>query len=107
MNTWDNSGNFYVCVRGRNGVFEPASNYHLEVTLLTGDCGSVEPLPPSTLAAVGGGFKTVIVTDFSRLPGSATEQDALRAKLATFAGRSEVKGQIVDVGTDHAVQLGN
>ena len=34
-NTWDNTGDFYVRVRGRNGAFDVSTPFHLQVALLS------------------------------------------------------------------------
>ncbi len=107
LNTWENTGDFYVRVRGRNGAFSPTSPFHLQVTLLTGACSSVSPnaFPASNLAAGAavGSFKTIILTDQSRMGYT----NALTNKLNTFAARSEVAGVVVNVGTDARVAAAN
>src|SRR5262249_36005761 len=109
-NTWDNTGNFYVRVPGRNGVFSPGNPLTLTVTQLPGGCtgvspialdGSGQPLPPSTNAAPAGNFKTIILTDLNRWLGSDTAaKTAVSNKLYTLAMRQEVAGALVDVGAD-------
>jgi uncharacterized repeat protein (TIGR01451 family) len=117
-NTWDNSGDFYVRVRGRNGVFSLGAPFQLQVYLITGACGSVsavpvdsqsQPLPPSTVAAPAAGYKTIILTDLNRMLGSGTSQEKtdLLAELSTFAARPEVKGVVMDVGSDPWVSFFN
>ncbi|HYT60933.1 MAG TPA: HYR domain-containing protein, partial [Haliangiales bacterium] len=44
-NTWDNAGDFYVRVRGRNGAFSPGAPFHLQVFMVTGACGQVSSVP--------------------------------------------------------------
>ena len=99
VNTWDNTGEFYVRVRGRNGAFDPINSFHLEVRLLPGDCGSLSPFQtPGDFAPEAGDFLTIILTDFSRLEGTDAEENALRAKLNEFINQPKVKGVVVDVG---------
>lgn len=93
VNTWDNSGEFYLRVRGRNGEFNKEQQFKLNVVLYTGQCGGVDPVLNSvnTLAPTDGDFKTIILTDSTRLTGVDS------ARLTTLAARSEVKGVIVDL----------
>jgi CSLREA domain-containing protein len=108
VNTWNNTGNFYVRVRGRNGAFSLAQPFHLEVTLLKGSCGQVSSnLPPSSHEAKAGDYKTIILTDPGRMAGTEAEKSDLRAKLAVFASRPEVQGVVVDVDTDARVAAAN
>ena len=61
-------------VAGRNGAFSLAASFHLEVAELTGSCSSVAPIVTGTpLAPVAGGFRTLVLTDSSRLPGTAAD----------------------------------
>ena len=95
-------------VRGRNGAFDLQAPFHIEVTLQTGECANVAPLTtPSSLQAAAGNYKTIILTDWSRLPGTVTDTLTLQDRLATFAARPEVAGVIVDVGTDNRVAAAN
>ncbi len=104
--TWNNGGDFYVRVRGRNGAFDVTNPFDLNVTLLTGACGNVNPiLSGSTLPAAAGDFKTVILTDPGRMPGTAAEKALLADRLAALAARPEVQGVIVDVSADGKVSF--
>ncbi len=108
VNTWDNSGDFYVRVRGRNGAFSLAAPFHLEVTLLPGSCSLVSSdLPASNTTAADGDFKTIILTDLARMAGTTSEKSAVQAQLATLAARSEVAGVVVNVGADARVAAAN
>ena len=108
VNTWNNTGNFYIRVVGRNGAFSTTTPFTISVNKGPTTCTGVTDItlsPRSQLAASG--LKTVIVTDSSRValddellvPGGGT----LRAKLAAFAARAEVKGVVVDVAGDSRV----
>ncbi len=108
VNTWDQTGDFYVRVRGRNGAFNPAATFHLEARLLTGACSGVNPIAtPSSLSLAPGSYKTIILTDLGRVAGSSAELGTLQARLATFAERPEVMGVVVDVGADVRVIAAN
>ncbi len=107
-NTWNNSGNYYVRVRGRNGAFSLAAPFHLQVIMLTGSCGAVTPTPslpanPQFITPSAGNYKTVILADFSRMPSTPD----LDSALAAFAARPEVAGVVVNVGNDDRVKALN
>jgi hypothetical protein len=97
VDTWDSSGEFYVRVRGRNGVFSTGNPFQLNVYMLTGGCGSVSPialdasgnpLAPSTTAAPAGNYKTLILTDLNRWLGSDTaNKAAVSTELSALAAR--------------------
>ena len=117
VSTWDNSGDFYVRVRGRNGVFSTGNAFQLNAYMLTGACGNVSPialdasrnpLSPSTTAAAPNNYKTLILTDLNRWLGSdAAAKAAVSSKLTALAARPEVAGVIVDVGSDPSVAFFN
>ncbi|MBE7550870.1 MAG: tandem-95 repeat protein [Anaerolineales bacterium] len=98
VNTWNNTGDFYVRVKGRNGAFSLAQKFHLEVELKPGSCGDVAPIGLPPFAAGGPDFKTIILTDLDRMEGSADDKAALLARLDSFIARPEVAGVVVDVG---------
>ncbi len=105
LNTWENGDDFYIRVRGRNGIFDPNNSYTLNVMQTAGSCGSVtDALPASTHTAVANNYNTIILVDNGRLSGDLT---TVQARLATFAARAEVNGVIVDVGSDARVVAAN
>ncbi|MEO8265760.1 MAG: Ig-like domain repeat protein, partial [Ilumatobacteraceae bacterium] len=83
--TWNNTGDFYVRVQGRNGAFSPTP-FHLGLSTTGGPCSNVSPDSFSSLpnpGGVPGGAQTVILTDTSRLtqtPSLTTALDQLRAR---------------------------
>ncbi len=104
VNTWSNSGDFYVRVRGRNGAFNLSSPFHLSVTLLSGICNAVNAdLLPSTISANAGNYQTLILTNLSRMFGSAQDQAVMSQALNTLAARPDVAGKVVDVNSDARV----
>ena len=108
INTWDNSGDFYIRVRGRNGAFSPAQAFHLEVTLQSDVCdGVTSDLPAPSLAAAAGNFHTLILTDRTRLAVTDPLTPTLGSKLLTLAGRPEVNAEIIDVSADARVAAAN
>jgi CSLREA domain-containing protein len=104
VNTWSNSGDFYVRVRGRNGAFDLSSPFHLSVTLLTGVCNTITTdLPASTISVEAGNYHTLILTNLSRMPGSVQDQAVMSQALSTLAARPDVFGKMLDVGADARV----
>jgi CSLREA domain-containing protein len=100
VNTWNNTGDFYVRVRGRDGAFVPAAPFHLEVTLVSNNCQGVSADGlPNTDLSISGDFQTLILTDLDRMP------DTPVAALNTFA--SKVGGVVVNVHNDSRVQAAN
>ncbi len=111
VNTWSNTGQYYVRVRGRNGAFSLGAPFRLSVALTPGNCGSIEPLPDSPAMGTGGDDpRTLIVTDLSRwdrIEGSAEEKAQLLDLLNDLALHPEVDGKIIDVSGDQRVNFAN
>src|SRR3990172_5350107 len=104
VNTWDQTGNFYLRVRGRNGNFNLTTPFHLAVSLTSNICVNVAPLTtPATLNPLAGDFQTIILTNLSRMAGSAEEKAALLQQLTQLAGGHEVNGVLVNVADDARV----
>jgi hypothetical protein len=106
-NTWLSQGSWYVRVRGRNGEHAPGARFQLRVYYLPGACENVktEPQVPAdapALTAPAGGYRTLVLTDFSRLP-QPESHPALLAKLVAFCARPEVAGVVLDVDADARV----
>jgi CSLREA domain-containing protein len=103
VNTWNNTGDFYVRVRGRDGAFVPAAPFHLEVTQVSNNCQGVsaDGLPETSLS-IPGGFETLILTDLDRMlpenssPDQINELAGLWERMNEFA--TLVNGQVVNVG---------
>jgi CSLREA domain-containing protein len=98
-NTWDNDGEFYVRVRGRNGTFDPGQAFTLTAEQFSGFCGEVQLLPVGTpsVAPHPGNYNSIIITDLDRMGLTSAEKAALQDRLDDLAGRSEVSGVVVDV----------
>ncbi len=109
VNTWTQSEDFYVRVRGRNGAFYSDLPFRLQVLMLSGSCGSVDPLlPPSNTDTPAGAYHTLILTNLGKTEGSApdksltaAEEAALTTKLADLAARTD--GYVLDIGLDDRV----
>ena len=99
-NSWNNDGEFYVRVRGRDGITSTAAPFHLQVTLVGGSCGKVNAVNNSIPAfnPAGTNPKSLILTDLSRLEGTTEEKSAMVQKLNNLAARTEVGGLVVDLG---------
>ena len=102
VNTWNNTGNFYVRVSGKNGSFDPTKNFTLDVARQGNPCAGVNDVA-STPTAPTGDRNTLILVDNSRL----TLGTSPTATLNQFAARPEVKGVVVNVGADTAVSALN
>ena len=108
VNTWTNTGDFYVRVRGRNGVWSLNTPFQLNVTIQRGLCQNLDTaLVPPSLAAVASGYKTIILLDEERLAAAYGDITPLMQSLQTLAGRPEVQGVIVDVSQDARVAAAN
>ena len=99
LNTWNNTGDFYIRVRGRRGQFDRQTPYRVQIIVYPGGCDGLDPnLTASTLAASGPDYETLILTDYDRLPG---DQAVLQTRLGELA--TAVTGTVVDVGEDARV----
>jgi parallel beta-helix repeat protein len=102
VNTWNNTGFFYVRVQGKNGAFDPEEDFSLDAERGASPCGGVVD-QASSPGAPAGTRKTVVLYDASRMTLGA----GLTAKLSTFAGRPEVNGALVNVASDPVVSALN
>ncbi len=98
INTWDQFGDFYVRVRGRNGNFNRLTPYDLSVSVFSDICNNVSPvMTASDLHIIPGLFNTVILTSPDRMQGSPAEKGALEDRLTLLAARPEVNGVVIDL----------
>jgi choice-of-anchor A domain-containing protein len=109
QNTWDNSGTYYVRVRGRNGAFSTAAPFKLDIMLATGACGNIAPLSStSNTSVVAGNYKTLILGDLNRMNiTDANARTLLTQKINDFKARTEVQGVYIDLGADAKVTEGH
>ncbi len=98
VNTWNNTGDFYIRVQGKNGSFVPDDAFTLTTAREPSPCTGINDIPSSPTAAVGS-WKTLILLDESRL--AVTPQ--MRTALNAFKARPEVNGVEVNVATDSVV----
>jgi uncharacterized delta-60 repeat protein len=108
VNSWNNTGSFYVRVTGRGDAFDTSTPFTVSISKGPTTCTGVTDFtltPRAPVAAAG--LKTVILTDSSRLALDDTLPiqggGTLRDKLSAFAARTEVKGVVVDVAGDARV----
>lgn len=97
--TFSDSGDYYI--RVINVGSTPVTNpFVLNGTVEANACSNVAPVPASVAAppAPSGSYKTLLLTDFSRLPGTPEEKTALKATINTFKTRPEVQGTLIDLG---------
>ena len=106
VNSWSNTGNFYVRVSSHGGAYSTASKFTVSVDQGVTSCTSVTDTaitPAASQTVSPGSFTTVILTDSSkvRLNASSTTLagQALVDKLTTFAGRPDINGVVVDLAS--------
>ena len=108
VNTWNNTGFFYVRVAGRGGAFDPDDLFTVSVAKTVSSCEGVVELddvvdpfdPVPSLAQVDSGepVETVILTDSTGLTlGSESDTESLQFALDTLAEHERVNGVIVDI----------
>ena len=94
VGTWNNTGEFYVRVAGRNGAHTPAAPFDLDVHVDPSACSGVESSDEALLTSTPAtGLRTLILADFGRMSGDLT---AMEDSLAAL--EDAVDGAIVDVG---------
>jgi hypothetical protein len=104
--TWDNTGFFYVRVRGHNGAFDETQPFTLRVTVVNRDClngeggqFNVVSTPASLTGLPSGTPRTLILTNSARFP-AGSDISGLLASLNTFARRPEIGGAVIDLASD-------
>ena len=112
LNTWNNTGEFYIRVRGREGAFSLDAPFRLQVKMDPGPCADLpadSTLPGGTLTGSAGDYRTIILVDEARLRAryDTSDVDALLAQLNVLAARPEVHGVIVNVNDDARVAEAN
>ena len=92
-NTWDNTGSFYMRVRGHNGVFDASAPFTISVSVIDVSCpaGTLNPYPV-TYTAPAAATSTLILWNSARIAGTATDISAFGTKLAAL-------GTAVDLNT--------
>jgi hypothetical protein len=109
--TWDNTGSFYIRVRGHNGAFDETHPFTLTISVVDRDCDngdggqfSLTPYSPSFTGLPTFTPRTLILTNTARFPAGA-DTAALLASLNAFAARREIGGVVLDLAGDNGLML--
>ncbi len=96
-NTWNESGEFYVSVKGRNGAYDPTAPFDLRVTVLGAECNDLDLLDATPVlgALPDGDYTTLFLVDSQRM--GTDDYAAIASKLDELAVHPAVNGVIVDV----------
>ncbi|MEM7335070.1 MAG: Ig-like domain-containing protein, partial [Chloroflexota bacterium] len=101
VRSWSNSGDFYIRVRGRYGAFAPNEDFTLDVAVQAGGCaGFVPSSVPFGTPVTANGYRTIILTDITRMSGTDQEKADLQAAIEAFANRADVQGVVVELDQD-------
>lgn len=104
VNSWSNSGSFYVRVSGRGGAFDTGGQFTVDVSKGATTCVNVTDTTLTPRApAPGAGVKTVILSSAVALNAAVPGGGTLEDKLEAFAARPEIAGDVVDVADDARV----
>ena len=104
VNSWNNTGDYYIRVAGHQGAFDPNARFSVDVAKTTTACSGVtDNVLTARADKPASGVKTIILTDSSKLALGTTAPGTLRSKLTAFAARSEVGGVVIDVAADSRV----
>jgi hypothetical protein len=96
--TWNNTGQFYVRVSGRNGAYAPDAPFDLGLHLDAGTCTGVVPSAlPLLTPAVQTGRRTLILANYARMTDDGGLA-AMRTRVTNFAARAEILGAVLDLG---------
>ena len=98
-NTYDLQEDLYVRVVGPYNIDTP---FTLDVTVQGGICGAIQSVPDSLAVITGPGpasaaYRSLILTNSSRLHGTSAEITQALADLTTLAGRADVGGVVIDL----------
>ena len=99
FNTFTNTGDIYIRVRSAGGATSIADAFHLDITVTGGACAGVAPIAASVpvTTPTAGSYKTLLITDQSRVTGSSQDKNNMFLKMTLFAARPEVNGLILDL----------
>jgi choice-of-anchor C domain-containing protein len=106
VDTWNETGDFYVRVVGRSGAYSTAAPFAIGVAKGPTTCTGVTPLAPLTRAAAdGANVQTIVVTDSAKvaLDAPLAGGTTLRTKLNAFIARPDIGGVLIDVNQDARV----
>ena len=97
QNTWSNTGDFYIRVRGHNGAYSASAGFQLTVEETSTACTGVVLQPYAATPGPAATPSTVILTNSARFGGVAANYGD---KLTAFAARPEVNGLVLDLATN-------
>ena len=99
--TWNNTGEFYVRVAGRNGAYSPLAPFDLSVSVDDSSCSGVEPSDADLMGGLPSpkvNSQALILVDAGRMNASFGGMPTNLTQLETATG-----GQVVDVGASDRV----
>ncbi|HET9808696.1 MAG TPA: beta-propeller fold lactonase family protein, partial [Candidatus Limnocylindria bacterium] len=102
-NTWENTGFFYMRVRGHNGAFDASLPFTIEASVTDVSCTGVTLTEyPVTFTAPAADTRSIILTNTARL--GAGDTTAFANKLGALASHATVGGVVVNLAALPAVQ---
>ena len=109
VNSFNNSGNFYIRVAGAGGAFDPSTLFHVTVTASPTVCDAVVDSTAGTdtglpTADTSQPFDTIILTDPTDAFLNGYDATMFTNKLNALAARPEVNGKVVDVSQNPRIQ---
>ena len=101
--TYLSGGEFYIRVRGQNGVFSITDPFDLVVEIEQDLCSGVTDLrtDPGVTPTVAGEPLSLLVWDSSRVSGTPGEISALSSSLAAFAAAA--RGAVLDLAANDLI----
>ena len=106
--TYSKSGEFYVRIRGQNGVYSTEAPFFLTVTIQQDLCSGVtdfDTVPAGSNPVITGGPTSLFVWDSARIGGTSSEKTALANALSSFAAVAD--GVVIDVNDDLRIRTLN
>lgn len=106
FNTYSKSGEFYVRVRGQNGIYSPTATFNLTIAIQQNLCAGVTNLNTAsvaTLPVVAGAPVSLILWDSARIAGPiAADNTALVTSLTNFA--TSANALVVDLNSNPVIK---
>ena len=104
VNSWNETGEFYVRVAGRGGAFDPSNLFTLTVTPAGSECTGRHRTRSLTPRAAAAGRRRLRDRDPHRLvrahPRATAQRRRSRDRIEDLRTRPEVDGVIVDIAND-------
>ncbi len=96
-NTWTSTGNFYIRVNGKSGLYDVEHSFHISITTDPSVCEGVDPIGTAPTSAPVDNATSLILWNSDRIAGSSADKTTLATKLTQLAARADVKGAVVDL----------